>query len=253
VYTVKQLSDLAEVSVRTLHYYDEIALLKPTRVGENGYRYYADDAVYRLQQILFFRELDLSLEEIRTIMEQPGFDLVAALQAHRAGIEAKIRRLEKLITTIDGTIMHLTGEVDMSRKKLFAGFTEEEEKRYAEEARQTWGREAVDASYRKWNSYTAKQKEQIGIEGMAIYTDLAALIDEQKAPASPEVQAVIARWHQHMRYFYEPTMEGLRGLGDRYVSHPDFARNFREVHPNLPEFMQEAIRHYCDHLETTAQ
>lgn len=243
-YTVKQISELAGVSVRTLHYYDEIGLLEPSWVGENGYRYYHDEAVFRLQQILFFRELDLSLDEIKTILDQPDFDLVRALQVHRAGIEAKIRRLNGLINTIDSTIMYFTGEVEMSKPKLFEGFSEEEEKRYTQEAREKWGAEEVDASYKRWNRYTPEKQAAIKAEGGAIYQELATMTDQD--PASPAVQQVIGRWHQHMRHFYEPSVERLRGLGQLYVEHPDFARNFRQIHPNLPEFMQSAIEHYCD-------
>jgi DNA-binding transcriptional MerR regulator len=246
VYTVKQIAELARVSIRTLHYYDEIGLLEPSRVGENGYRYYEDEALFRLQQILFFRELDLSLRQIKAILDLPNFDLVAALQTHRAGIEAKIRRLNGLINTIDSTILHFTGEVEMSKSKLFEGFSEEEEKRYAQEAREKWGAEEVDASYKRWNRYTPHKQAAIKAEGGAIYQDLAALTDQD--PASPEVQQVIGRWHQHMRHFYEPSVERLRGLGQLYVEHPDFARNFREFHPDLPEFMRSAIEHYCDHF-----
>lgn len=247
VYTVKQISDLAGVSIRTLHYYDEIGLLKPSWVGENGYRYYDDEALFRLQQILFFRELDLSLNEITEIVDMPEFDLLAALQAHRGGLKAKMRRLQRLIHTIDSTILHLTGEAEMSKKKLFEGFTEEEEKRYAQEARERWGSESVDVSYKLWNSYTPQQKEQIKAEGQAIYQSLASLIEQD--PASPEVQQLIERWHHHLRAFYEPSVERLRGLGQLYNDHPDFARFFRELHPNLPEFMREAINIYCEKLD----
>ena len=250
MYTVKQLSELAGVSVRTLHYYDEIGLFKPSCVGENGYRYYQDEALFRLQQILFFRELDLGLSDIKAIIEKPDFDLLAALHTHRNALQDKVRRLNDLIQTVDSTILHLTGEVNMSKKKLFQGFTEEEEKRYAQEAREAYGEEAVNESYKLWNSYSPQQKEQIGAEGQAIYEDLVALME--KGSTSPEIQAVIARWHQHLRSFYEPSVERLRGLGQLYVEQPDFARNFRELHPNLPEFMREAITHYCEGLPPDA-
>jgi DNA-binding transcriptional MerR regulator len=247
VYTVKQLAELAGVSVRTLHYYDEIDLLNPSSIGANGYRHYADDEVLRLQQILFFRELDFSLQEIRTILDDPTFDVVAALHAHRQALEDRVRRLQTLIQTVGSTILHLMGEADMSKKKLFAGFSAEEEERYRLEAREQYGAETVDASYKLWNSYTPQQKEQILAEGQAVYTDLIALMEQP--PDSPDVQRVIARWHQHLRHFYEPTVERLRGLGQLYVEHPDFARNFRDMHPDLPEFMRAAITHYCDQLE----
>ena len=247
VYTVKQLSDLAGVSIRTLHYYDEIELLKPSSVGGNGYRYYRDEAVYRLQQILFFREMGLSLSEIKAIVDSPAFDQLAALQAHRAALQDRVKRLHDLINTVDSTILDLMGEVKMSKKQLFAGFTEQEEKHYAEEARKLYGEREVNESYKLWNSYSAEKKEQIKAEGGAIYTELAALTGSP--PDSPEVQALIGRWHQNMRYFYEPSVERLRGLGQLYVESQDFANRFRALHPDLPEFMREAITIYCDNLK----
>lgn len=105
--TVKALSDLAGVSVRTLHYYHEFDVLKPTFIGTNGYRYYEEEALLRLQQILCYRELGLSLSEIRDLIDDPEFDLVAALQNHRLGVQTKIRRLSVLMDTIDGTLENL--------------------------------------------------------------------------------------------------------------------------------------------------
>lgn len=246
MYTVKQLSDLAGVTVRTLHYYDEIGLLKPSVVGDNGYRYYEEGELLRLQQILFFRELDLGLLQIKEIMDAPDFDLVAALQAHRHALEAKIERLQNLVYTVDSTIMHLVGEIDMSKKQLFTGFSEEQEKKYQEEAMQMYDPETVKASYKRWNSYTAQQKEQIKQEGGQIYQDLADAMDS--GPDSETVQAILARWHQHMRYFYEPTPEVLYGLGQLYNTHPDFMATFQQIHPDLPAFLQQAITVYCEKL-----
>src|SRR5688572_8100776 len=104
MYTVKQLSDLTEVSVRTLHYYDEIGLLHPTKVGANSYRYYDDEALLRLQQILFYREMGLELMQIKEILNSPTFDLLAALRSHRTVLQEKINRLHDLVGTVDTTI-----------------------------------------------------------------------------------------------------------------------------------------------------
>ena len=134
VYTVKQLADLAGVSRRTLHYYDEIDLLKPSEKADNGYRYYDDAAVLRLQQILFFRELGLSLDEIGTAVDAPDFDILQALQTHRQALEQKAKRLDSLIQTIDKTIDHLEGNIEMSTNEFFTGFDEETQKAYEKEA-----------------------------------------------------------------------------------------------------------------------
>lgn len=246
-YTVSQLGDLAGVSVRTLHYYDEIGLLAPSWVADNGYRYYDEAAVLRLQQILLYRELGLPLAEVGPLLDAPDFDVLAALREHRAALQARIRRLTDLIDTVDNTMRHLMGESNMDEKKLFVGFDEEEEKRYVAEAREEWGAEEVDASYRRWNSYSAQQKAAIQAEGSEIYRELAAAMPE--GPESPAAQALVARWHDHMRYFYEPSVERLRGLGQLYVDDPRFAANFRELAPGLPEFLNRAITAYCDRLE----
>lgn len=132
----------------------------------------------------------------------------------------------------------------MSQKQLFSGFSDEEEKRYHAQAREQYGAAEVDASYKLWNSYAKEKQDAIKAECGAIYTDLAALLAGDHAAESDPVQAVIARWHQHMRYFYEPSIERLRGLGQLYVASPDFADKFRQLHPDLPEFLQAAITHY---------
>src|SRR5690349_16977752 len=111
--TVKRLSRLAGVSVRTLHFYDEIGLLRPARVGANGYRYYGQTALLRLQQILFYKELGLSLEEIAEVLDRPGFDVAAALLEHRRALEQRLGRLHRLIATVDQTIAYLKGDTVM--------------------------------------------------------------------------------------------------------------------------------------------
>lgn len=117
--TVKQLSKLAGVTPRTLHHYDEIGLLKPTRVGDNGYRYYGDESVLRLQQILFYRELGIPLEDIKKIMARRDFDVMGALHSHKEALQQQVVRLNRLINTVDNTINHLKGNHPMSDKAYF--------------------------------------------------------------------------------------------------------------------------------------
>jgi DNA-binding transcriptional MerR regulator len=250
MYTVKQLADLAGVSVRTLHYYDEIGLLKPAEVGANGYRYYDEAAVFRLQQILFYREIGLELLQIRDILDDPTFDLATALRAHRQALEARISRLQGLVSTVDSTLRHLAGEVTMSRKQLFEAFSDEQQKQYEREARLQYGPDNVNESIRRWKSYTTAQRQAIGEEGNRIYSEIVDAIEAGLPPDSDVVQAVLVRWHNHIRYFYEPTLDILRGLGDLYNDNPDFAANFRKVHPELASYMREAIVQYVDDLET---
>lgn len=245
--TVKQLSTLAGVSVRTLHYYDEIDLLKPSTVGRNGYRYYDDQAVLRLQQILFYRELDIDLPQIKTILDDPDFDVVTALQHHRQALQTRMERLHTLVQTVDNTILHHLGEVNMSKKQLFKGFSEERQKTYEAEAEKLWGPNVRETA-KLWNSYSKEQQAAIMQEGSQVYLDLVAHMS--LGPTSPEVQAILDRWHQHLRSFYEPTLEVLQGLGNAYNEHPDFNATFTAIHPDLPPFLQKAILYYVDVLET---
>jgi len=241
-YTVKQLSRLAGVSVRTLHYYDEVSLLKPSSRGLNGYRYYREEDLYRLQQILFYRELDLGLEDIRRIMKTPGFDEMSALVSHRKALQDRIVRLERLIKTVDDTILHLKGKKEMTNKQLFKAFSEEEQDKYALEAEKLYDPETVKKSNRLWKSYSSEMKAQILEEGSMIYTDLVKIMP--KGPGSLEAQACVERWRKHMDYFWTPTLSQLIGLAETYNNHPGFKANFDKIDPELADFMLEAVKIY---------
>ncbi|HUH99199.1 MAG TPA: MerR family transcriptional regulator [Anaerolineales bacterium] len=242
MFTVKQLSKLAGVTPRTLHHYDAIGLLKPSRVGDNGYRYYGEEALLRLQQILFYRELDLPLADIQKILAGRDFDVLGALVSHKAALKKRITRMERLLQTVDNTIDHLKGKRPMSQKGLFEGFSEEEQAKLADEAAQRWDAGTVRRSNQKWKSYSAAEKAGILAEGRAVSTDLAALMS--KDAASQEVQAVIARWHAHLRYFWSPDDEQLLGLADLYNDDPRFKANYEKIHPGLAEFMRAAVTAY---------
>ncbi len=250
MYTVKQLSDLAGVTIRTLHYYDEIGLLSPATVGANGYRYYDDTALLRLQQILFYREIGLELLHIKDILDAPGFDLVAALRTHREALTGKIARMEELVRTVDETILHITGEKPMSKKRMFRAFSAEEQKQYEREARLQYGPANVNESIKRWNGYSEAQRQTILDEGSAIYSEIVAAIEAGSSSTDEAVQALLARWHEHIRHFYEPTLEILRGLGDLYNDDERFKANFDQMHPDLATFMRSGINHYVDELET---
>jgi DNA-binding transcriptional MerR regulator len=242
MFTVKQLSQLAGVTPRTLHHYDQIGLLKPTRVGENGYRYYGEESLLRLQQILLYRELDMPLEEIRKIVAESRFDVLGALQSHKDALQKQVTRLNRLLVTVDNTIQHLKGEKPMSEKGLFEGFSEEEQEKYALEAEQMYDPETVRESNRKWKSYSAAKKEAILAEGKAVYMDMIAAMPQ--GADSPAVQAIVQRWRDHMDYFWTPNLDQLLGLANGYNDEPRFKANFDKLHPKLAEFMREAVKVY---------
>ncbi len=249
MYTVKQLSDLAGVSVRTLHYYDEIGLLTPCQVGANGYRYYREDELLRLQQILFYREVGLELAQIKDILDSPNFDLLTALRSHRAVLQSKVGRLQSLVSTVDETISHLEGKVTMSKKRLFEAFSPEKQKEYERSARLQYGPKIVNESIKLWDSYTQSQRDAILAESGQIYNDLADALEAGTPPSSAEVQTLVERWHNNLKNFYEPTLEILRGLGETYNTHPGFIETFQKFHDGLPDYLNEAITQYVDDLE----
>src|SRR5689334_488282 len=201
MFTVKQLSRLAGVTPRTLHHYDAIGLLKPSRVGENGYRYYGEESVLLLQQILFYRELDLPLEDIKDIMGRRDFDELSALESHKLELANRVERLKRLIRTVDNTIEHLKGERTMSKRQFFEAFSDEQQAEYEKEVAQKYDPATVKESQRKWKSYTTADKQRIGEEGNAAYQ--AILDGMSKGAGSPEAQAGVALWHKHMEYFDE--------------------------------------------------
>ena len=240
--TVKRFAKLAGVSVRTLHYYDELGLLKPESVGANGYRYYGDGSILKLQQIRFYRELDLSLEEIKTILDRPDFDVLKALHSHKQALQSRVERLKRLIQTVDNTMITLKGNGTMNPKGLFEGFSEEEQAKYQQEAEQMYDPETVKASQRKWKAFTKAEKEKIGEEGKAIYADLVKYMP--KGASDPAVQQAVARWHAHMQYFWSPNDDQLLGLADLYNDDPRFKANYEATALGLAEFMRAAIKVY---------
>lgn len=121
-YTVKKLAKLSGVSIRTLRFYDSIGLLKPAYYGDNNYRYYEEEQILTLQQILFYRELNFSLNDIQKIISSDDFNKIDALISHKKVLEQSLDRTKKLIKTIDQTIAHLKGKISMCNEELFDGF-----------------------------------------------------------------------------------------------------------------------------------
>lgn len=240
--TIKELAQKAGITSRTIRYYDEIGLLKPSKVHANGYRIYDEPALLRLQQILFYKELNVPLVEIKKILDDPGFDIIAALEQHKKRFSLKILQYTTLIDTIDRSIIMIKGNQTMSEKNIFKGFTPEQEEKYAKEAEKLYDPATVRESNRKWKEYGNEKQQLILAEGEQIYAELAKLV-ELKPTAAP-VQALVQKWRDHMSYFWTPNLEQLIGLGQLYVSDERFRKNFEKYHPNLAEFFLQAIQTY---------
>ena len=246
-YTVSEVAKMARVSVRTLHHYDHIGLLEPAARSAAGYRLYEEPDLLRLQQILFFKELDLPLSEIRDVLDDPEFDQVEALRNHRRLLRKRAERLDRLLETIDKTIRRLEeGDMTLTDQELYEGFTEEQIERYKREAREMYDPALVRESKRRLKKMSRDQWQAVKAEGEAVTTGLAALIDRE--PGDPEVQALIAGHHAWIENFYPCSAEVYRGLAQGYVEHPEFRAFYEKVRPGLAEFMQTAMNYYADQV-----
>jgi DNA-binding transcriptional MerR regulator len=245
-YTVRQLAEMAGISVRTLHHYDHIGLLRPGDRTHAGYRLYAADDLLRLQQILFYKELDFSLEDIRQILDAPGFDRVAALQSHRRMLQRRGERLDQLIRTIDKTILKLTEDkMELSDADLYEGFTPEQAERYQREAREMYDPKLVAESERRIRKLSKQQWQAVKEDGHRVTQLIASLADRD--PGDPEVQAAIEQHHAWIENFYHCPADIYQGVGSLYTDHPEFRARYDTYRPGLADFMRPAMEYYAEH------
>ena len=245
-YTVQQLARLAGVSVRTLHHYDHVGLLKPSTRTAAGYRQYGEADLLRLQQILFFKELDFPLADIQAILDDPGFDQVQALHDHKQLLQAEADRLGRLLNTIEKTISKLTEDhMSMTDEELYEGFTPEQIERYTREVNERYDPKIVAESNRRVRNMSKAQWQAVKGEGGAVAQQLAKLMDKQ--PTEDAVQAAVARHYAWVDNFWHPTAESYRGLGQGYAEHPEFRAFYDKVRPGLADFLCAAMTYYADH------
>jgi DNA-binding transcriptional MerR regulator len=244
-YTVRQLAEMAGVSVRTLHHYDQIGLLMPESRSPAGYRLYSSEDALRLQQILFFRELGFALEEIQRSLDGKNFNRVEALQSHRRMLQERIERLAQLVVTVDRTIQHLTeGTMPLTDKELYEGFSDEQIQRYQKEAAERYDPKLVEESHQRLRRMSKPEWQALKAEGEAITKKMGKLLDRPVEDA--EVQKTIARHFAMIGKFYTVTKEIYRGLASLYVEHDEFRANYDRVRPGLALYMQKAMNYYCD-------
>ncbi len=246
-YTVNTLAKLSGVSVRTLHFYDEIGLLKPAFYGENNYRYYEEEQLLLLQQILFYKELGFPLNEIREILANESFDKIKALNSHREILVKNLDRTKNLIETIDNTINHLRGDATMKHKDLYYGFDSEKQKAHekylVEEGIIT--QEFLDESHKKVKNWTDADKNAFIQEGETIMNALIKALENNALPSSDEAQSIMRQHYVWLEKSWSPTKEKYLGLIDLYET-PNFRTFFDERHPELLAFIQSAMRIYAE-------
>ncbi len=244
-YTVQQLAKIAGVSVRTLHHYDHIGLLKPASRNHARYRFYGEAELLRLQQILFFRDLDCSLDDIARILDSPGFDPVEALEAHRIELKKRAKRLDALLNTIDKTIKKLKGEeIDMSDQELYGGLSKKQAEAYAEEARQRWDPKLVDETNARVKKWSKEKWAAVNKELDDMMRQLAPLMGTPVG--DKRVQALVARHHAYLNNFYEVKPNMYRSLGKMYIEDPRFRSYFEKYGTGLAGYLAEAIKFCCN-------
>jgi DNA-binding transcriptional MerR regulator len=250
-YTVKQVARLSGVSVRTLHHYDEVGLLKPARVGANGYRVYGRDELLRLQQILFHRELGFPLNEIRQVLDAPGFDRAAALRRHRERLEAETRRYRRLIATIDTTLAALQGATTMDDKAMYKGFDPKMQAAHEAELVERFGetvRPAIEHARQMVASTTPAALEARQAEFADFETAMATAL-AQGAPAdSAGVQDEVRKLHAWVGGWWgaPPSREPFIGLAGFYVEHPEFRARYEAKAAGLSEYLQAAMTAFAE-------
>ena len=239
---INEVAKLSGVTVRTLHYYDEIGLLKPSEITEAGYRLYDSTALETLQQILFFRELDFSLNDIKEIMKNPNYDKANALTKHRELLLQKRNHIDDLIVLVDNT---LKGEYDMSFKQFDMTEFEATKKKYAAEVKERWGNTAAyNESEKKTSSYDDNQWKVLSGEGKAILQEFGENRNIQ--PESKEAQALVKKWQDYITAnFYNCTKEILSCLGLMYIGDERFTKNIDQNGEGTAAFMAAAIEIYC--------
>lgn len=241
--SVKEFAELTGVSVRTLHYYDEINLLKPAEIDENnGYRFYDGTALERMQEILFYRELDFSLKSICEILSSPDYDKQKALTEQKKLLILKKERLERIISAIDNA-----EESEVVMKALNNNDYETARKQYESEAKERWGKtEAYKEHTEKTKDYS-KNKWQSVTDGLdSIFGEFAECMKSGNTPDSEVAKALVEKLQKHITdNFYTCTNEILSGLGQMYVCDERFTQNIDKHGVGTAEFANKAIIEYC--------
>jgi DNA-binding transcriptional MerR regulator len=246
-WSIAQVARMSKVTSRTLRHYDEIGLLPPAWVGGNGYRYYEQDEVLRLQQILVMRELGLGLDAIKAIVQQ-GRDQVEVLKMHRGWLLAERDRFARLARTVTRTIEELEGGENVNAKSMehwFEGFDAAKQEELQEEARQRWGAEHVDAANAKVKDKPKEWWQSQGAEWAAHLNKLIELIDAGHQPGDTEVLDTLDGHYQWVSGMWTPNRESYTGLGDLYADDPRFRANFDRTDPRLAEFLRAAMAAYA--------
>jgi len=244
-YTVQKLGKLAGISTRTLRYYDEIEILKPARINSSGYRIYGQAQVDRLQQILFYRELGVSLDSIKDIVTAPSFDGAIALREHREKLLEKREQLDLIIANVDKTIALTEGRIRMSDKEKFDGLKQkmidDNEKKYGEEIRKKYGKDTIERSNEKYKNMTQEQYDEMTGLGEQVQVTLAKAF-KTGDPASDLAQKAADLHKQWLTYCWPKySKEAHAGLAQMYVEDERFTAYYDKEQQGTAAFLRDAV------------
>jgi DNA-binding transcriptional MerR regulator len=253
-YAVKQLAKLAGVSVRALHLYDKMGLLKPAIRTTVGYRHYGEPELLRLQQILFYKELDFPLKEIKQILDNPDFDLVRALESHRAALVIRRNRLNMLLQTVDNTINHLKYKTMTNYQDLYEGLPKKQAAALRQEAIDKWGKDTVTRSEKALLEMPQMDLEKLKADQKEIAHQLKFKFLAGELPESDIVQEQIARHYANIRCFWgvtDPTdlkAATYKGLAELYVTDERYTSNNHQADPAFAAFMRRGMIWFADNM-----
>lgn len=250
-YTVNELAVISGVSVRTLHYYDQIGLLHPMRIAENGYRIYGSKEVDQLQQILFYRELKVPLKKIKAIMSNPDYDKEKELEEQLEQLLQQKSQIELLINNVRKTIHTLKGEAVMSDVEKFEGFKQkmidDNELAYGKEIRERYGDEIIDASNAKIKGMSKEQWKTTQELSELINETLKDAFEEGN-PASETAQKACDLHRQWLCMFWKDgtySKEAHKALAEGYVADKRFTAYYDKIAEGCTKFFRDAINIYC--------
>ncbi|MHB9649893.1 MerR family transcriptional regulator [Weissella paramesenteroides] len=250
LYTVKKMAEISGVSTRTLRYYDEISLLKPAQINESGYRLYGEKEINRLQQILFYRELNLKLEDIKKILDQPNFSVERALAKHYQKLLMKKARIESLMASIEKTMRYYRGEIKMADTEKFTAFKEqqilENEQQYGEEIREKYGENEVNESNRKFLQLTEADLEDMKATEKLLFHKLQTYLTQVdvNSDLAQEIFTLHKQWLSYTLPNYSSEIH--KGIGEMYVGDDRFKSYYDRNGSGTAEALNNIIQHYAN-------
>ncbi len=250
IYTIKQLADISGVTPRTLRFYDKINLLNPAYTDKNNYRYYEEEQLLILQQILFYRELDFSLKDIQTILSKNNFSKISSLNTHKMLLQEKLQKLNHMLKTIDKTVLHLRGEIAMQVEEFFDPIRLRDNQIQKEYAKYLVGhdiltQEEMDASFEKIKSWTKKDFDKFKSDGDKFYKKMAAAIDANIKADSSHVQNLVHKHYLLIKPLWQFNQTSYLKLANAYLQDKNFNEFCTLYHPKLCKFIVEAMQYYA--------